>query len=171
MKEYTQNHVGILDYIYFYLCIYMAVSQNKGPHFGSPYNKDHNIFGPILGPPIYGSPHPAFGMPLGSPGRPAPRPAGTAPRPRRGPGPCGGSLGARAGLQGGASVASQSQIYIYIYICLIMIIINMYIYICIYTYVYKHMCMYIHTYTHLYIHVRERICKHTSTYLNTHVYT
>ena len=28
-----------------------------GAHFGSPYNKDHNIFGSILGPPIYGSPH------------------------------------------------------------------------------------------------------------------
>ena len=39
---------------------YMAVSQKKGPHFGSPYNKDHNIFGFILGPPIYGSPHIPF---------------------------------------------------------------------------------------------------------------
>ena len=35
----------------------MAVSTNWGPHFGSPYNKGHNIFGSILGPPIYGSPH------------------------------------------------------------------------------------------------------------------
>ena len=35
----------------------MAVSKNYGPHFGSPYNKDHNIFGSILGAPIYGSPH------------------------------------------------------------------------------------------------------------------
>ena len=32
-------------------------STNEGPHFGSPYNKDHNIFGSTLGPPIYGSPH------------------------------------------------------------------------------------------------------------------
>ena len=32
-------------------------SKTNGPHFGSPYNKDHNIFGSILGPPIYGSPH------------------------------------------------------------------------------------------------------------------
>ena len=37
--------------------VYMAVSKNQGPHFGSPYNKDHNIFGSILGSPIYGSPH------------------------------------------------------------------------------------------------------------------
>ena len=36
---------------------YMAVSTNQGPHFGSPYHKDHNVFGSILGPPIYGSPH------------------------------------------------------------------------------------------------------------------
>ena len=35
----------------------MAVSKNWGPHFGSPYNKDPNIFGSILGPPICGSPH------------------------------------------------------------------------------------------------------------------
>ena len=34
----------------------VAVSKNQGPHFGSPYNKDHNMFGFILGPPIYGSP-------------------------------------------------------------------------------------------------------------------
>ena len=31
--------------------------QIRGQIFGSPYNKDHNIFGSILGPPIYGSPH------------------------------------------------------------------------------------------------------------------
>ena len=37
--------------------------RNKGSEialygcFGSPYNKDHNMFGSILGPPIYGSPH------------------------------------------------------------------------------------------------------------------
>ena len=36
---------------------YMAVSKNEGPHFGSPCNKDHQIFGSILGPPVYGSPH------------------------------------------------------------------------------------------------------------------
>ena len=35
----------------------MGVSHTSGPHFGSPYNKDHNIFGSILGPPVYGSPH------------------------------------------------------------------------------------------------------------------
>ena len=39
---------------------HLAVSKNMGPHFGSPYNKDHNIFGSILGPPIYGSPHLEF---------------------------------------------------------------------------------------------------------------
>ena len=35
----------------------LAVSTNEGPHFGSPYNKDQNIFGSILGPSVYGSPH------------------------------------------------------------------------------------------------------------------
>ena len=35
---------------------------NQGPHFGSPYNKDHNVFGSILGPPIYGSPHLRSGL-------------------------------------------------------------------------------------------------------------
>ena len=30
--------------------------QKLGAHFGSPENKDHNIFGSILGPPMYGSP-------------------------------------------------------------------------------------------------------------------
>ena len=28
----------------------MAVSKNQGPHFASPYNKDHNLFGSVWGP-------------------------------------------------------------------------------------------------------------------------
>ena len=28
----------------------MAVSKNQGPYFGSPYYKDHYMFGSILGP-------------------------------------------------------------------------------------------------------------------------
>ena len=35
----------------------MAVSKDYGPHCRSPDNKDHNTFGSILGPTIYGSPH------------------------------------------------------------------------------------------------------------------
>ena len=33
------------------------VSNSKGPHFGSLYNKDHSIFGSILGPLSYGKSH------------------------------------------------------------------------------------------------------------------
>ena len=29
---------------------YMAVSKIQGPYFGSPYYKDHYMFGSILGP-------------------------------------------------------------------------------------------------------------------------
>ena len=29
----------------------------RGPFFGSPCSKDHNLLGSILGLPIYGSPH------------------------------------------------------------------------------------------------------------------
>ena len=39
------------------MIITMAVSKSKGPHFGSPYNEEHSIFGSILGPPVYGTPH------------------------------------------------------------------------------------------------------------------
>ena len=33
----------------------MEVSQNEGYLFGGPHNKDHSIFGSILGPPILGN--------------------------------------------------------------------------------------------------------------------
>ena len=32
-------------------------SKKLGPHAGSPYDPDHSILGPVLGPPIYGNPH------------------------------------------------------------------------------------------------------------------
>ena len=32
----------------------MGVSQNKGYHFGAPYNKDSSILGSILGSPHLG---------------------------------------------------------------------------------------------------------------------
>ena len=35
----------------------LADSKNEGPCLGSPYNKDHNVFGPILGPTIYTIPY------------------------------------------------------------------------------------------------------------------
>ena len=51
--EYLHHLKHVCVYIY----IYRAFSKNLGPHFGSPYNEDHNIFGSILGPPVCGSPH------------------------------------------------------------------------------------------------------------------
>ena len=34
----------------------MGFSKNQEPLFGSPFSKDHNILGSILGPAVYGSP-------------------------------------------------------------------------------------------------------------------
>ena len=36
---------------------YMAVSNNQGPFFGSPKNKDHRMLRSILGPPMYAKLH------------------------------------------------------------------------------------------------------------------
>ena len=33
---------------------YRAFKRNRGPFFSSPYDKDHNVLGPTLGPLIYG---------------------------------------------------------------------------------------------------------------------
>ena len=39
----------------------MGFSKNQEPLFGSPFSKDHNILGSILGALVYGSPHMARG--------------------------------------------------------------------------------------------------------------
>ena len=36
---------------------YMGESNNEGALFRSPYGKDRNMLGSILGPSVYGSPH------------------------------------------------------------------------------------------------------------------